>query len=297
MIATPGSVENTDKTGTSTPESGFSFTSHGLSALKSSEQPGSSSLSQTVYPGNDDDDASDVSMSPETDDSDNESESGSQDVVISNTGMGSLVPGQKRKMSSGQGTISEGLAWSVGRGENHKRIKLDLSEDAALATYRNEAGHLKHDRSLLPTEIWHQIFSFAVPRALGCSLQVNKVFRAYLDPSSSASPTNLPSLSMSVAQTRTLEAIWQASRRLYYPGMPAPLKGLTELEMWRLACTSTCQFCNRKNQPSSSISIDQWHSGPGEKGVSTIWPFAVRACGPCLQQNSLKVSDFSFEGT
>lgn len=195
------------------------------------------------------------------------------------------VTGQKRKMSFGQG---------IARGEDHKRIKLDLSGDSALTSFRDKDGHLRADRSLLPAEIWHQIFTFTSPRVLGRLLQVNKVFRAYLDPSSSTHPYNLASLSVSVAQMRSPETIWQASRRLFLPGMPSPLKGFSELDMWRLACTAECQFCDRKGQTISPLSTDQWRSGPGDASVSTIWPFAIRSCGSCLQQKSVKVGVFIF---
>jgi hypothetical protein len=228
-------------------------------------------------------------MSAETEDSDDDSDYGPHGAasrIISQDNLTtSQVAGQKRKMSFGQGNA---------RGEEYKRVKFDLGGDSALASYRDEDGHLRTDRSLLPAEIWHQIFTFTSPRALGRLLQVNKVFRAYLDPSSPTNPHTLASLSISVAQKRSPEAIWQASRRFSLPGMPSPLKGFNELEMWILACTDLCQFCDRNGQPVNQISSDQWHSGPGETGVSTIWPFAIRSCGSCLKEKSIKVGGFIF---
>lgn len=288
MPTTLGSVDGADSTGTSTPDTATSLATPIRSAFRSSELPSVSELPSNMTLGNDadDDDASDVPMS-ETEDSEGDSEDyphGAASMIISQDhATSSLVTGQKRKMSLGQGAA---------RGEDHKRIKLDLSGDSALASYRDKEGHLRANRSLLPAEIWHQIFTFTSPRTLSHLLQVNKVFRAYLDPSSSTSPHSLASLSISVAQMRSPETIWQASRRLFLPGMPSPLQGLNEIDMWRLACTPTCQFCGRKDQPTSPSSADQWHPGPGETGVSTIWPFAIRSCGSCLQQNTVKVGAF-----
>jgi len=288
MPTTLGIVDGAVSTGTSTPETATSLATPIRPASRSSELPSVSDLPTNMSPGNDgdEDDASDVSMS-ETEDSDDDSvdyPQGAASMIISQDHTtSSLVTGQKRKMSLGQGAA---------RGEDHKRVKLDLSGDTALASYRDKEGRLHSNRSLLPAEIWHQIFTFTSPRTLGRLLQVNKVFRAYLDPSSSTSPHSLASLSISVAQMRAPETIWQASRRLFLPGMPSPLQGLNELDMWRLACTPTCQFCGRKDQPTSPSPTDQWHSGPGETGVSTIWPFAIRSCGSCLIQNTVKVGVF-----
>jgi len=287
MPTTLGSVDEADRTGTSTPDTTISLAPPIRLASGSSELPSVSDIPPSMSPINDEDedDASDVSMLDSDDDSEDDSHGAASMIISQDHATSSLVTGQKRKMSLGQGTA---------RGEDHKRVKLDLSGDSALASYRDRGGHLHADRSLLPAEIWHQIFTFTSPRALGRLLQVNKVFRAYLDPSSSTSPHNLASLSMSVAQIRAPEAIWQASRRLFLPGMPSPLQGLNELGMWRLACTPTCQFCGRKDQPTSPLSTDQWHSGPGETGVSTIWSFAIRSCGSCLQQKTTKVGVFVF---
>lgn len=291
MPATLSSVGEANSTGTSTPNSTISLATPTRPASGNSELPMVSGLPPKMPHGNDEEEdyASDVSMSAETEDSDDDNESdphGAPSRIISQGNFtSSQVTGQKRKMSLGQGNA---------RGEDHKRVKLNLCGDSALASYRDEEGRLRTDRSLLPAEIWHQIFTFTSPRALGRLLQINKVFRAYLDASSPTNPHKFACLSISVAQVRSPEAIWQASRRLFLPGMPSPLIGFTELDMWRLACTLKCQFCDRRGQPISQLSTNQWHSGPGETGVSTIWPFAIRSCGSCLQQNSIKVGVFIF---
>ena len=147
-------------------------------------------------------------------------------------------------------------------------------------------GPLSKARSLLPAEIWHHIFTFCSPRVLGQVLRVNKSFHSYIGFSSNTSILAQPKSSLKPLQA---DEIWRASRKRFLPGAPGPLSKCSELDMWRLACGSLCQFCNRKHEVDQRIPKDQWHPGPGEKGVSPIWYFGIRACGPCLKGNSLKV--------
>ncbi|KNG44669.1 f-box domain-containing protein [Stemphylium lycopersici] len=63
---------------------------------------------------------------------------------------------------------------------------------------------------------------------------------------------------------------------------PKPLPGFSELQMWQLAWSRTCQFCNKLDSHTPGDRI--WQKGPGHAGVRVIWPFAIRACGPCLLQ-------------
>lgn len=231
---------------------------------------------------NEEDDASDVSM---TEDSDDESDGSSPAAIIvtpqhpptSNTSGNLSDMSKKRKYTPEYENTSAKQSWETEKSDEHKRIKTTESR-------------LPSDRSQLPTEIWHSIFTFTPPRALGRLLQTNKRFRAYLDPSS---PTYSPVVAPlpakeSVARIQSPESIWQAARRNFYPGMPSPLQDCSELEMWKLACTRRCQFCDRIGQPPTP-GADKWHSGPGENGVIPIWPFTIRSCGPCLQNNTIKV--------
>ncbi|EGS17930.1 uncharacterized protein CTHT_0059430 [Thermochaetoides thermophila DSM 1495] len=80
----------------------------------------------------------------------------------------------------------------------------------------------------------------------------------------------------SVKPERVLKpnAIWQASRRLFWPQMPTPLRSKTELEMWRLA------WAPGSRSP-----------GPGRDGVAAIWAFGARFCGSCLLENTLEEQD------
>ncbi|KAJ4272341.1 hypothetical protein NW762_001054 [Fusarium torreyae] len=142
-----------------------------------------------------------------------------------------------------------------------------------------------------PAEIWQYIFTFVPPRDLGRLLAVNKLFHAFLSPfiadvspSHSVVPSSLPPLKP--------EAIWQASRRLFWPRMPAPLKGRSEVQMWRLICSVSCQFCGSKSQKKSqSLNNEGWRSGPGLNDVCPIFPFCVFTCGSCLRKKGIKEID------
>lgn len=170
--------------------------------------------------------------------------------------------------------------------EDNKRIKFG---NPGWTSLRAADGMLLADKSRLPGELWHHIFTFTPPRDLGRLLRVNKKFNSYLDPSFPPPASEPQSLSVGTAKSLSAEAIWQASRKLFRVGMPAPLEGKTELDMWKLACGKSCQYCQKLGGPVSATFGDPWHAGPGENGVRAVWPFAVRACGSCLQQMSVKV--------
>lgn len=136
------------------------------------------------------------------------------------------------------------------------------------------------DRSLLPAEIWHRIFTFTPPRALGNLLRTNKLFNVYLNPSSEYQCTYPRVLSQTSLPLLGPDVIWQLSRRRFWQRMPAPLQGKTELDMWRLACGKTCQFCDEAD-PLQSRS----RSGMSQP----VWAFGLRSCGPCLVKNTVKV--------
>lgn len=154
----------------------------------------------------------------------------------------------------------------------------------------------------LPAEIWHHIFKRLPPHTLGTLLSVNKLFHRYLDPSvgvevAAASPAAPPSASSPSAPSSCKlpptkpDAIWQASRRLFWPRMPAPLKGRSEVDMWRICCSRSCQFCKfRDNSSTGAVSsADHWHRGPGPNSVVPVFPFFVVSCGRCLADQSVKV--------
>ncbi|KAI0110026.1 hypothetical protein F4814DRAFT_425390 [Daldinia grandis] len=148
------------------------------------------------------------------------------------------------------------------------------------------------DKSLLPAEIWHRIFTFTPPRALGNLLCVNKLFSVYLDPSSPYQCKFPPSLSQSSSRLLKPDAIWQLSRRRFWPRMPTPLQQKTELYMWRLACGRRCQFCGEPDLLSANSS----HSQSNHKH-QPIWPFALRSCESCLAEKTTKEIDLLLSST
>jgi len=168
--------------------------------------------------------------------------------------------------------------------ESAKKVKL-------AGRHGNQPSYpsMRGEYSLLPAEIWHQIFTFCPPKSLGRLLRVNKLFNSYLDPPPLAHREVHVSVTPSALDFLKPNAIWQASRRLFWPQMPTPLPFNTELDMWRLACSPKCQCCNRQDNKDRSISAQPPCSGPGVNGVAAIWPFAIRVCASCLLQKTIKV--------
>ncbi|PMD38864.1 hypothetical protein L207DRAFT_530331 [Hyaloscypha variabilis F] len=244
-----------------------------------------------------DDSASDVSMSTDSEDDDND------EVHLSTTSISAIpairdealpaslddvkldTEASKKRKYSGLAETQNGEMSNSTIDEIRKRLK----PDDGLQPHRTPEGYLRKDKSLLPPEIWSHIFTFCVPRVLGHLLPVNKAFHAYLDPS--ASGNSHEPLSRSALKILTPETIWRASRHLYLPGTPGPLAGRTELDMWKLACGTLCQFCGKKRQTNSTLPMVQWHPGPGENGVIPVWPFGILACGSCIQIRSTKEID------
>ncbi|EXV01205.1 F-box-like domain protein [Metarhizium robertsii] len=165
-----------------------------------------------------------------------------------------------------------------------KRVRLDQDDQEAPGSPQSIRQNMA---SRLPAEAWHHVFTFVPPRTLGSLMLVNKQFNSYLDPSSGFKSTRV----LGTSDTRSLprlesDAIWQASRRLFWPRMPAALEGRSELEMWRLCCSRVCQFCKFRDDSAADISGDQWRRGPGAKGVSPVFPFFIVSCGRCLRAKS-----------
>ncbi len=288
-MESPSSEASSDGSDTTSADS--SADSSPAQAIPStSERQVPAEMDTTVF--DNDDSASDVSMSADSDEEDDQplntsviqvnpvrqtsDQSTSGNITNSPTG-GS----KKRKHSSSAESPNGQIHMEMDR-EDRKRLKPDELE-------RKPEGHLPGDKSLLPAEIWHHIFTFCPPYVLGILLQVNRSFHAYLDPSSDRS---IKPLSRSVAKILTPDDIWRVSRRLFNPGMPNPLAGKSELEMLKLACGSLCQFCGKKRQNNTTVSLDQWRPGPGENGVSPVWSFGIRTCGSCLRERSIKVGKY-----
>ena len=170
-------------------------------------------------------------------------------------------------------------------GSSAKRPRLDDSGVGAAPEFPAVSFPVRARQ--LPDAVWHRVFTFLDPISLGRLLSVNKRFHKFLDPSSQT-PSSPVSSNSCLAPLKP-DAIWQASRRLLWPRMPAPLKGRSELAMWRLAALRCCQFCGHRDLSEGSPLGDQWHRGPGAKGVSPVFSFSIVCCGNCLTTKSLKV--------
>lgn len=274
-------------------EASTSNSIHGLS-----DGPTSTNMNETRYDnaeGNDDE--SDVSMDSDSDEDmdDSHIHVNTTQIIPQFKEIGSSTPGSQyngdksaNRTLQQSDTEEQDLMDTSGM-EDSKRPRLDDGHQV----FRKDDGHLFLDRSLLPAEIWHHIFTFIPPRTLGRLLQVNKVFNAYLESSSLVNSPRATYLQISAVKALDPKTIWRESRKLFRPSMPAPLPGMSDLDMWRLACSSSCQFCG-KVSTSGALGNDIWHSGPGEQGVHPIWPFSIRACGNCLREKSVKASFIIF---
>lgn len=241
--------------------------------------------------GGDEDSIYDASMNGETDDeavsTKNDLEGRPSPQAVSLTTNSQNVESKKRKsLSPGTNSSTEGDALAA---QLSKKPRLEFSSNEA---HRDKS--LPDDLSTLPSEVWHHIFTFCPPKTLGNLLRVNKLFHVYLDPSSSFSPSSSTSLAKSAVGILKPNEIWKASRGLFWPLMPAQLRSMTELEIWRLVSSTRCQACNKEGTRDLQDSPDPWHYGPGMEGVSIIWCFAIRCCGPCLLQRVVKVRFFQF---
>lgn len=193
---------------------------------------------------------------------------------------------RKRKPSSDasdNGIILENL-------ESVKKVKLDEPRDVP---ERQSSECPVVDKSTLPAVIWHHIFSWSPPKSLANLLMVNRLFNAYLDPSSTMQCEHPVTSFKSALPALQPNDIWRTSRRRFWPGMPNPLKDQTELYMWQLTCSGACQHCGlRPSVPQLNDSSNSEDCGPGTDGVAIIWAFATRSCGPCLLKHSVKVCLF-----
>lgn len=141
----------------------------------------------------------------------------------------------------------------------------------------------------LSPEILQHVFTFLDPITLARLICVNRSIRSLLDPACSL-PQRSASGQIKHLSIRTQDSIWAISRRAYLHGFPKPMDTMTELEMWRLALSHSCQFCGKKTAARlASSSSDPWTSGPGVDNVRPVWPFRVRSCGRCLRPRLIKV--------
>ncbi|KXH25122.1 hypothetical protein CSIM01_11383 [Colletotrichum simmondsii] len=175
---------------------------------------------------------------------------------------------------------------------------LGTSKRLKLEAMRTKSSQLPGDRSLLPSGIWHRVFTFLPPRSLGTLLRVNKLFNGYLDSHSAFDNTALYPENASLFKPMKPDTVWQHSRRLHHPRMPSPLGNRTELDMWRLCCTKICQYCGvTKPIDQQQENADPWRPGPGVYGLATVFAFGVTCCGPCLLKHSVKEIDLLLSST
>lgn len=172
-----------------------------------------------------------------------------------------------------------------------KRTKVSPPRSPAMegGSSATTATTLSSHKNHLPVELWQQVFTFVPPVSLGRLLRVNHAFNACL----TANPKEQSSLEFQrhgVVNLEEADAIWSASRKLFCPGLPRPLGGSKELDMWRLIRGRNCQFCGKVDSSTTlSNATDPWEAGLGKDGVRVIWAFAIRCCGPCLLEKSEKV--------
>lgn len=289
-----------DQQGTGTERSVSTGPSDGASHIENVGSPTNTGSAPPVEESGTNDLASYISMASDSDSDSNsdESESDKSDSAepttepephpasngIENLQHGMDMDSRKRKTPGGDSEDSETGESSTSA--PHKRIRLDnISQQSPVS------NGLVTDKALLAPEVWHHIFTFCPPKTLGNLLRVNKLFHQYLNPSSSAQIDFPPSASRGLLSVLDPTKVWHLSRRLFWPHMPAPLRSMSGLDMWRLLCSTKCQECNKSEIHDAKLPADNLHNGPGEGGVTVIWPFGIRVCGPCLLKKAVKVRD------
>jgi len=201
-------------------------------------------------------------------------------------------PSQERPSSTNSRHSEADL--SLAEGSGRKRAKVsplwDTTVEEGSPVSMLEHGKLQSpQKSQFPIEIWQHVFTFVPPVSLGRLLRVNRCFNACLTESSKA-PLVTNFQHQGIVQLAEANTIWSASRKLFCPGLPRPLRDLEELDMWRLIRGRDCQFCGKVDSSKAGLDpVDPWEAGPGKDGVRVIWAFGVRCCGNCLQDKSEKV--------
>ena len=176
--------------------------------------------------------------------------------------------------------------------DSQKRAKL-RSHDTASPRLRQQIASGKNaerDASILPPEMWQQIFTFLPPESLGRLLSVNRRFNSLLDVR-----TILPAPQIHKPghlRLRPQLSVWLSVRRSLYPGMPRSLFSMPDPDLWKLFLGRKCQFCGRPDAPGlSGSATTPWNSGPGPERVRLVWPFAVTSCSSCLSTRLVKVGE------
>jgi len=165
-----------------------------------------------------------------------------------------------------------------------------LSPDASLVTNSNTPAAPQptlHPRGVaaLPTQVWQQVFVKLPAGQLGLCLRVCKTFKRILT-DSEAAPA--PRRDDAVTQIMSHEQVWRQVRQTFYPQLPRPLAGYTELKMLRLLGACVCHRC-RRVPTSPPATISAYERGPGLSSARIIWPLGTALCGTCLRDSTVKV--------
>ena len=166
--------------------------------------------------------------------------------------------------------------------------------DNAVSTTQSPQTKPPKNPSALPESLWQRIFGHVPPVFLGRLMRVCRSFNTYLTTKTGSQMESFSPLSHNMEPTAA-EQVWIASRKRFCPGLPKPLHGLRELDMWRLLRGSRCQLCDKyKRHVYTSELPNSWEMSPERDGLRFVWPFGIRCCIPCLRKSCEKVCGIYF---
>lgn len=160
----------------------------------------------------------------------------------------------------------------------------------------------------LPVKLWQYTFKYLPPAMLSRCLRVCRTFNGLLTSTKAASIPKAPRYTESKNTkkmritmgdrflrqytwycVRLIDSndVWSTARKIWFPSLPKPLAGFTELRMLQLVGGHDCLSCGRLPEPSPVTSV--LNAGPGQNGVRVIWPFRTRLCGNCLDGQTKRV--------
>ena len=259
-------------------ESGYSETMQGLdSAGEDTSRPSSAAAGTTVGV------TSEPSLKRKRDEQ-IESERNGKEHTIQSLQKGQQSSWNFDGFDPSKGSLSQEQV--IGDLEDTSKLKRSKPNPSPLKATKEKS--FSCNISALPAAIWQHVFCFVPPVFLGRLMRVNRAFNSYL------TRTEFPKERMppahSILQPLSAEAVWVASRRRFAPGLPRSIRGLREVDMWRLLIGRNCQICGHTGAADPAVSPESpWENGPGKSGVRIIWPFGIRCCGSCLQDVSKKV--------
>lgn len=202
-------------------------------------------------------------------------------------------PGRKRKHrpSTGDYIVDNPSDEPSSKEPPNGYIHIGYDDPGRIKKPRLDHDVTASDKSLLPMEIWHYIFSYLDPKTLGTLLRVKKTFHSFLVSKQTVPTGNSPS-THGILKPLSANFIWASARKSYYSGMPRPLANMTELDMWQLIGLSTCQSCGKNDLTNQlpTTHVSSWERGPGINGVRIFWPFGIRTCSKCFLEWTKKVS-------